>query len=91
MSYKYVVATIGTYQKDGEKKYINRKVGTLLETQYGPKLKLDSSFNPAGCMRGEDGSVWLSLFDPNPKDQRNQPIQHNMGTQDGIEDDAIPF
>lgn len=68
MSYKNIVATIGTYQKDGQTKYINRTVGKLIETQHGPKIKLDATFNPAGCIKDEEGGVWLSLFDPKPKE-----------------------
>lgn len=69
MSKKYdVVATIGTYEKDGEKKYITRNVGSIIETSKGPRLKLDASFNPAGCVRGDDGGVWLALFEPKEKD-----------------------
>jgi single-strand DNA-binding protein len=59
-----VVATVGTYQKDGETKYISRNVGAIIDTKYGPKLKLASWFNPAGCPRDEDGQIWLALFEP---------------------------
>ena len=59
-----VVATVGTYEKDGETKYISRNVGAVIETRNGLSLKLDASFNPAGCKRNDDGSVWLALFEP---------------------------
>lgn len=58
-----IVATIGTYQKDGETKYVTRKVGSLVDTKHGPRIKLDASFNPAGCVRSDDGGVWLALFE----------------------------
>ena len=72
-----VVATVGTYEKDGQKKYISRNVGQIIETKNGPKLLLDASFNPAGCLqKSEDGKVWLALFEPKPKkdelDQRTE-------------------
>lgn len=79
-----VVATIGKYDKDGKTKYITRNVGRILETKDGyKKLLLDSSFNPAGCERGEDGKVWLSLFEPK---QKNSQTSYD----DDMSDD-IPF
>lgn len=100
MSLKYdVVATIGSYEKNGEKKYISRRVGAVVSTQHGYRLKLDASFNPAGCPRGEDGGVWLALFEPRDNQQSNQQQapQQNQGGQpqypqgDGFESDDIPF
>lgn len=61
---KDIVATIGTYtDKQGQTKYVSRKVGSLIETRKGPRIKLDASFTPAGCKRDEDGGVWLAIFD----------------------------
>jgi len=63
-----IVATIGSYEKDGQKKYVTRQVGKVVVTKDGhTKLKLDASFNPAGCVRGEDGMVWLATFEPKAK------------------------
>ena len=60
-NYRDIVCTIGTYlDKSGAKKYVTRKVGTLLETDKGMKVKLDASFNPAGCLKSEDGAVSVS-------------------------------
>jgi single-strand DNA-binding protein len=65
-----VSATLGTYtDKDGNTKYISRNVGSIIETKNGPMLLLDASFNPAGCERGEDGKVWLKLFEPKSEPQ----------------------
>lgn len=73
MSYRYdVVATIGTYEKDGETKYITRKVGGVISTDKGFRMKLDASFNPAGCRIGDDGSVWLAFFEPKQKEEQQQ-------------------
>jgi len=73
MPVKYhVVATLGTYEKDGQKKYISKNVGSVIETKHGFRLKIDASFNPAGCPRDEDGSVWLALFEPKPRDNQQQ-------------------
>lgn len=64
-----IVATIGTYEKDGQKKYVTRQVGKVVVTKDGhTKIKLDASFNPAGCVKGEDGMVWLATFEPKAKD-----------------------
>ncbi|WP_334181064.1 hypothetical protein [Pseudomonas nitroreducens] len=50
MSVKYdVVATVGQYEKDGQTKYLSRKVGVIVNTKNGFRLKLDACFNPAGC------------------------------------------
>ncbi len=69
MAYRDLVATIGKYEKDGQTKYVSRKVGTLLETDKGTRVKLDASFNPAGCLKSDDGGVWLAVFDPKPREQ----------------------
>tara|TARA_Y100000310_G_C20704315_1_gene833548 strand:- start:32089 stop:32370 length:282 start_codon:yes stop_codon:yes gene_type:complete len=90
VSYKNIVATIGKYQSNGETKYVNRNVGKLMETQHGLKITLDASFNPAGCEKGEDGSVWLSLFDPKPKQEVNNNAQQQSNNQ-GFQDEKIPF
>ncbi|CAN8141894.1 hypothetical protein THIOSC13_810008 [uncultured Thiomicrorhabdus sp.] len=59
-----VSATLGTYTKDGEKKYISRNVGSIIETKNGPMLLIDSSLNLAALDKSEDGKVWLKLFEP---------------------------
>lgn len=101
MSYRYdVVATIGTYEKDGETRYITRKVGGVISTDKGFRMKLDASFNPAGCRIGKDGSVWLALFEPKQKEeqqqqrapQRQAPLQAQQQAPQAPDDfDDIPF
>jgi hypothetical protein len=104
MTAKDIVATIGTYQKDGETKYVTRKVGQMVETKHGPRIKLDASFNPAGCRRDEDGAVWLAIFDQRERDEPQRgggPVQQRgeapkpaRGTPaqaESFEDDEIPF
>ena len=90
-----VVATVGTYQKDGETKYLSRKVGAIIQTQHGPRLKLDASFNPAGCQRGDDGGVWLALFEPRDNQQsgQQQGQQQRQAPQSAPADDFddVPF
>lgn len=77
--HKYdVVATVGSYEKAGEKKYINRKVGAVIQTEKGFRMKLDAFFNPAGCPVDEDGSIWLALFEPRDDQQQGQPQQRSQ-------------
>lgn len=72
--HKYdVVATVGKYEKNGETKYISRKVGAVIQTDKGFRMKMDAFFNPAGCKVDEDGSIWLALFEP--RDDQQQPQQ----------------
>ena len=98
MSKRYdVVATIGQYEKDGQTKYVTRNVGAVIQTQKGFRLKLDASFNPAGCQRSEDGGVWLALFEPRDDQQQPQqqaPRQAQRSQQAAPPDDfdsEIPF
>ena len=94
MSLKYdVVATTGTYEKDGQTKYISRKVGAVISTQHGFRLKLDASFNPAGCPRGDDGGVWLALFEPRDNQQAGQQAQAQQQSTAPADDFGrdIPF
>ncbi|MCM4075454.1 hypothetical protein [Pseudomonas aeruginosa] len=93
MSVKYdVVATVGQYEKDGQVKYLSRKVGVIVNTKNGFRLKLDACFNPAGCpQRSEDGGVWLALFEPKkdqPQQQQSAPRQAQAN--DSFDDDT-PF
>lgn len=98
MSKRYdVVATIGQYEKDGQTKYVTRNVGAVIQTSKGFRLKLDASFNPAGCPRSDDGGVWLALFEPRDDQQQTQqqaPRQAQRSQQAAPPDDfdsEIPF
>lgn len=98
MSKRYdVVATIGQYEKDGQTKYVTRNVGAVIQTSKGFRLKLDASFNPAGCPRSEDGGVWLALFEPRDDQQQTQqpaPRQQQRSQQAAppdFDDTDIPF
>ena len=106
MAKKYdVVATIGKYEKDGQTKYISRNVGAVIETQHGLSIKMDASFNPAGCQITEDGKIWLKLFEPRDNSQGQKQSgysqsggggeAHSGGFGSGVSyddlDDSIPF
>lgn len=95
-----VVATVGQYEKDGQTKYISRKVGAVIQTDKGFRLKMDAFFNPAGCRIEADGSIWLAFFEPREtqpqawqQTPRNasapQPAQQ-AAPRDNFDDD-IPF
>ena len=87
-----VVATIGTYEKAGEKKYISKNVGSVIQTKHGLRLKLDASFNPAGCPRDDDGGVWLALFEPRPKQGTESAAQMTERVMNEPDDfNQIPF
>lgn len=97
--HKYdVVATVGKYEKNGETKYISRKVGAVIQTDKGFRMKMDAFFNPAGCEVGEDGSIWLALFEPRddqqqaPQQQQRQQPQRSQPAPlpDDFSDD-VPF
>ena len=98
---KDIVATIGTYtDRQGQTKYVSRKVGSLIETSKGPRIKLDASFNPAGCKRDEDGGVWLAIFDQRERDdvrgnqgggQRTQRQSQPEPAGADFDDGSIPF
>lgn len=79
-----VVATTGKYQKDGQTKYLNKTVGSIIETKHGNRLKLAAWFNPAGCEKDEDGSVWLALFPPKAREGQQQ------SEDNGFKDSDLP-
>lgn len=96
--HKYdVVATVGKYEKNGETKYISRKVGAVIQTDKGFRMKMDAFFNPAGCKVDEDGSIWLALFEPRDDQQQTQqaPRQAQRSQQaappDDFDNQDIPF
>ncbi len=102
MAKKYdVVCTTGFYMKDGAKKYLNKNVGSVIETEHGLSIKLDATFNPAALQRTDDGMVWLKLFELKENralDAAQQAYKHGIGQPannppQGFDsfDDDIPF
>lgn len=66
-----LVATIGSYEKDGETKYLSDNAGTLIVMDDGKMfIKMKPSFNPAGCNRDKEGKVSLAVFEQKPKDSK---------------------
>ena len=92
-----VVATTGTYVKDGQTKYLTKNVGEIIETKNGLALKMDATFNPAGCKITDDGKIWLKLFEPR---EHIEKMQKDLGAapqpapapiDDGFDDSSLPF
>lgn len=90
-----VVATVGTYEKNGEKKYLTKNVGEVIDTKHGLAMKIDATFNPAGCAKTDDGKVWLKLFEPRQDSgqQTGQQTGQGRAPQPPVNDfdSDIPF
>ena len=83
MQKKYdIVATVGTYTKNGEIKKKYKNVGVVMVKEGDPFILLDKTFNPAG-MPGDKDTVLLSLFTP-----KEDNAAHTQSTQ---LNDEIPF
>lgn len=96
MAKKYdLVATTGSYEKDGQTKYINKNVGRVMEWEGKQYIVMDPSFNPAGCLRQKDGSVRIAMFEPRDNNQGQQQGGYGgqaQSTQEPFDDGAdIPF
>jgi hypothetical protein len=92
-----VVATTGTYVKDGVTKYLSKNVGEVIDTKHGLAMKIDATFNPAGCTKTDDGKVWLKLFEPRESGQQSgqgrapaQSAPASGGFESDFED-SLPF
>lgn len=90
-----VVATTGTYVKDGVTKYLSKNVGEVIETKNGLAIKMDATFNPAGCTKTDDGKIWLKLFEPR-QDSGQQSGQGRAPAKSepasgGFDDEELPF
>lgn len=93
MHKKYdIVATVGTYIKNGETKNRYKNVGVVMEKDGKPFILLEKIFNPAG-LGGDRDTVLLSLYGPKQKDSDyNQGLQNNTNQQqETFDSDHIPF
>jgi single-strand DNA-binding protein len=96
-----VVATTGTYEKDGEKKYLNKNIGAVILDRNGKhRLTLDSSFNLAALDKDEQGKVWLALFEARQQGQQPPATAQSSGNYaktksqpmpDNFDEDECPF
>lgn len=87
MTKKYdIVATVGTYTKNGQTKNKYKNVGVVMEKDGKPFILLDKTFNPAG-MPGDKENILLSLYEPKDKSD-----DYNQDRKSGFDlDDEIPF
>jgi len=91
---KDIVAAVATYtDRNGNEKKQWKNIGKLLRNDNGEFMVLDRTFNPAG-MPG-DGDVFLSMFDPKPRDgqQSNAGATGNYDAPPNrdLDSDSIPF
>lgn len=84
---KDIVATVGTYEQNGQTKKRFQTVGSLMESNDGGQfIMLNRSFNPAGVAFKEGSeSILLSLYDPKPNGQiAPQQVQKPQPVEDDI-------
>lgn len=95
-----IVATVGTYQKDGETKNRYKNVGVMMEKDGRPFLLLERTFNPAGMLNPDNrDTVLLSLYEPKSEGGNQGGVQqsnHSNNTTNNTNvvadlDDKIPF
>jgi len=88
MDKKYdVVAKIGEYQSQGERKKRYLNVGAIMSGEHGPYLLLNKTFNPAGVPGDPNkDSILLSLFEP--RDRQDNPAP---AASKSVDYDGIPF
>jgi trehalose-6-phosphate synthase len=85
-----VVATTGTYQKDGKTMYRNQTIGHVVETAKGLSLKIDQiPLTEAGGWNG-----WAALFTPwteeKQEEKQNRFTPQKPSAKD-LPDSDIPF
>lgn len=91
-----IVATVGTYQKNGETKNKFKNVGVVMEKDGKPFILLDRTFNH-GALPNPDGrdTVLLSLYEAKEKDSDyNQGLKHSESKGNAYVndlDDSIDF
>jgi hypothetical protein len=81
-----VVATTGTYEKDGKTMYRNQTIGRVVETSKGLSLKLDQIPLTDGGWNG-----WASLFTPLTDEQKEAKRSGVAPKKSSKEFDDIPF
>jgi hypothetical protein len=84
-----VVATTGTYEKDGKTMYRNQTIGRVVETSKGLSLKLDQIPLTDGGWNG-----WAALFTPwteeKQEEKQSRFAPQNPSAKD-LPDNDIPF
>lgn len=89
---KDAAVVVDTYtDRSGNEKKRWKNIGKLLRNDNGDFLVLDRTFNLAGV--AGDGDVFVSLFDPKPRDRQQSNPQDSGGHPPASRDldDEIPF
>ena len=68
-----ITVNINKYtDREGKTKYRSVNVGTMWQGEYGPFMRINRSFNPAGVpCKPEDDSILCNLWEPRPRDGRS--------------------
>lgn len=97
---KDLVASVGKYEKNGESKYQNVKVGVIMERDGREFALIDPTVNLAGVLAKQNmlnhaegkqmrDSVMCAVFD-NSNRQQQAPAQQAPAA-DSFDDELIPF
>lgn len=78
-----IVATVGSYTKNGVTKKKYKNVGVVMENDKGPFILLDRSFNPAG-VSSEGENIILSLFAPKVSEDQKDGVGAELTFNDEI-------
>lgn len=77
MASQDLLVKVGEYQQNGETKARWRKVGRIVDSDKGPFMLLDKTFNPAGVPDTRESDSILITMRPTDQDngQRSQQFQ----------------
>ncbi len=71
-------------------RYMN--IGVMMETDKGPYILLNRTFNPAGVPGNSDrDNIIVSLFEPRQEGQGQAPAQQRQAPAQRPIDDDVPF
>ena len=71
-----ITCNIGSYQDaDGQTKYRSVQVGTIWQGEYGPYLRLNRHFNPAGVPVKDPATdnIICNMWEPRARDNSRAP------------------
>ena len=97
MQKKYdATAVVGEYtDRQGNAKKRYKTVGTVFEGDKGLSMKLDRTFNPAGCPdKDGSGEIWLNFYEPKERGEPATDVKRTIASkaQAPLDDDgSIPF
>jgi hypothetical protein len=94
MAKKYDLSVkTGEYtDRDGQTKGRYLNIGVMMETDKGPYILLNRTFNPAGVPGNADrDNIMVSLFEPRQEGQQQAPAQQRQAPAQRPLDDDVPF